>query len=908
MLKRFNFFEKKLIKEGILSSPQLNVSSVTYSEDHLIVGTKEGLIYIVDSFFREVNSFRALHSEVKHVIHAQNKDILLTVGEGDDGRPIIKLWDMYDSATGPSEIIHSIKLSDIHDRCFPIDCCAANADMTMLALGLGDGSFLFYSGDITSNRLNRQRVVACEGFPITYLEFIEDDEEICLFVGTDANITAYYVAYSDFGRDVEVLDDFMGIARGLGATSQNLELVVGRNEGFFYYINSARLDKIDQGSGTLPNKGERKMITTFKNYLVSVDFANNEKFNTLTIIDNSVVIDNSKTPFIAFTNSFQDISHIIVVWDMILVFTNDKKVYQLLEKDLHSKLEPLFKNSLYKLAIALAKRNNQSDANTVVEIFRKYGDYLYGLADYDGSIEQYIKTIRKDSKLEASYVIKKFLDAQRIHNLTLYLQKLHEAGFAEKAHTTLLLNCYTKLKQHEKLDEFIKTPNLSFDVSTAIKVCRQAGYFYQALDLAQINQQHDWYLKILIEDMKNYQDAFHYIEEIASTDFDSAVENMKKYGKVLLEELPDETTSFLMLICTSYIPMNSHDDVPRKYSAPAEEFIHIFVNSSEKLLGFLEVITAQNKGTIQTTNTLLELYLKNEGGKFGEDERRQLALTLIEEHECDTGQAMVLCQMHDFPEGILKLYEKMSLSDEVIQYYMDQNDYENVIISCKKFGKKDPNLWIKALTYFANKDASLDCREQISEILQQIDEAQLLPPLQIIKILSKSPNAYLGLIKPYISNHLQREQIQIKEDQKKISNHIKVTENNKKEIHRLTSGAILIQNTKCNYCNDQLTLPAVHFLCSHSFHQYCLGDENECPECRREISTFRNRQKSLEEGRKQHKEFFRQLEYSPDGFSVVSKFFSRGLFSNQPKADPNQPLNLKFDFGDLDLLHYDNHN
>jgi hypothetical protein len=49
-----------------------------------------------------------------------------------------------------------------------------------------------------------------------------------------------------------------------------------------------------------------------------------------------------------------------------------------------------------------------------------------------------------------------FLDAQRIRNLTSYLQALHEQGVANADHTTLLLNCYTKLKDTERLDAFIK--------------------------------------------------------------------------------------------------------------------------------------------------------------------------------------------------------------------------------------------------------------------------------------------------------------------------------------------------------------------------------------------------------------------------------------------------------------------
>lgn len=68
-------------------------------------------------------------------------------------------------------------------------------------------------------------------------------------------------------------------------------------------------------------------------------------------------------------------------------------------------------------------------------------------------------------KLEPSYVIRKFLDAQRIHNLTAYLQALHRQSLANADHTTLLLNCYTKLKDSSKLEEFIKVPSVPFFLS-----------------------------------------------------------------------------------------------------------------------------------------------------------------------------------------------------------------------------------------------------------------------------------------------------------------------------------------------------------------------------------------------------------------------------------------------------------
>jgi hypothetical protein len=46
-------------------------------------------------------------------------------------------------------------------------------------------------------------------------------------------------------------------------------------------------------------------------------------------------------------------------------------------------------------------------------------DHLYSKGNFDAAIHQYIRTI---GQLEPSHVIRKFLDSQRIYNLTDYLQ------------------------------------------------------------------------------------------------------------------------------------------------------------------------------------------------------------------------------------------------------------------------------------------------------------------------------------------------------------------------------------------------------------------------------------------------------------------------------------------------------
>ena len=126
-----------------------------------------------------------------------------------------------------------------------------------------------------------------------------------------------------------------------------------------------------------------------------------------------------------------------------------------------------------------------------------------------------------------AYSPPQFLDAQRIHNLVTYLQELHSLGLANSDHTTLLLNTYTKLKDVSRLDSFIKRESLRttgdddkdelpFDLDTAIRVCRQAGYFEHASYLAKKYERHEDYLRIQIEDAGNYKDALLYLRRLGA--------------------------------------------------------------------------------------------------------------------------------------------------------------------------------------------------------------------------------------------------------------------------------------------------------------------------------------------------------------------------------------------------------
>ena len=190
------------------------------------------------------------------------------------------------------------------------------------------------------------------------------------------------------------------------------------------------------------------------------------------------------------------------------------------------------------MAINFAQKSGVDAAQRNV-ILRKYGDHLYKKGDYDTAMQQYLKAI---DNTEPSQVIRKFLDSQRINNLIEYLEELHEHDKATIDHTTLLLNCYAKLKNTDKLETFIKS-GTNFDLDTAISMCRQGSYYDQAVFLAKKHGEHELVIDILIEDSKNYEDALDYIWHLEP---EMAYPNLMKYARVLLEHCPEDATQIFI--------------------------------------------------------------------------------------------------------------------------------------------------------------------------------------------------------------------------------------------------------------------------------------------------------------------------------------------------------------------------
>lgn len=269
------------------------------------------------------------------------------------------------------------------------------------------------------------------------------------------------------------------------------------------------------------------------------------------------------------------------------------------------------------------------------------------------------------------------------------------------------------------------------------------------------------------------------------------------------------------------------------------------------------------------------------------EKNHEAALALLQNPAAkyDDDHALCLVQMFDFNPGMLYLYEKLKLYTEIVQHHMESNEYAAIMAACKKFGRIDPNLWVQVLSYFALKDEREDCHRWIVDVLHNIETEKLLPPLLLVQILAQNPKTPLAVVKDYITRHLQEERDTISSDQK-IINELRVeTQQMRQEIHKLQTQAKVFSDTSCSACSQKLDLPAMHFLCGHSFHQECVIDnELECPLCADKNRKVMERRHKLEKSVEHHEQFFHQLESEGDGFGIVSEYFGRGLF-NPPSAD-----------------------
>ena len=934
--RRFLFFEKELlVDEGGGDAPrhdllQLKVTAVTSGKGYIVLGDTEGCITLCDRKLALVK-FQAFERSVTklHQLHQQN--ILVSIGDDLSASAVLKVWDM-DKTDRNSGGFLSLFSRDLFEKlALPraaVTCLTAAEDLSVILVGLQSGSVIVVQGDVQNNKATMRVLTSAHQTPVVCLGLHTSlgdagtagrggtpnkERSSALMVVTTSHILCFHNLEQ---ARMEVIDE-QGCPPGAATYTDEGLIFVGRQEAVYCFSKEGR-------GGTYAFEGEKSLLLHMRGYLLVVS-QDRTNAHTVTIYD-------LRNRLIAFAGKVGNVSLAVAEWGSVVLIGADGRLHRLTERDTLEKLDLLYKRNLYPLAVALAQ-SAQLDDGYIVDIQRKYGDHLYAKGDYSGAMSQYLLTV---GRLEPSYVIRKFLDSQRIHNLTSYLQALHHNGLAHSQHTTLLVNCYTKLQDVARLDEFIGWKDVSYDVEAAIQTLRQGAYHQHALHLAKKNQMHDLCVRILALDLKEAADALEYI---SSLERGACLTNLDRYASLLMREIPEQVTGLLKHVCTTPAPMASEAEGPGDDALPSPvDYVHIFSEDHrDYLVEFLEFVSdnpsaARPQAVVEgMTHALLEQYLtiaalhEAGGGVKGHDanadeagdaaggssaagagagagngggggrgvqkarEFRKKAQALLTDPRAryDVDNALLLCEVNGFTDGAVLLLERKGLYKEVLEYYIMFDNLPKVMATARRFGGKDPGLWVTILHYL------VACKQlhaaEMMEVVEQIEEGALLPPLIVVQIVSQHPDASVDLVRGYMQRSLESDMSAMARDRAAIKAYQEETHDMRQEIEALRTSARIVQSRNCSACGQTLDLPCVHFMCTHqgqpcSFHQRCLGEnEKECPLCGPEAARVREVASALKHASvtDAQEDFHRQLNgQSSDAqrFSTIADFFSRGLF------------------------------
>ncbi|KAI8873007.1 hypothetical protein GQ42DRAFT_114913, partial [Ramicandelaber brevisporus] len=537
-------------------------------------------------------------------------------------------------------------------------------------------------------------------------------------------------------------------------------------------------------------------------------------------------------------------------WDAVSLIAADPETpsglsaVHLEEITLDQKLSVLFRQNNFGLAIKLAEASG-CDLSTIASIRRRSGDYLYAKGDYESAMSEYSHTI---GYVEPSYVIRKYLDAQRLSGLTNYLQLLHEQSLATSDHTTLLLNCYAQLRDDTKLDNFIRRTDIHFDVDIAIKVCRQAGYARHAADLALRTGLLDTYISVIFEDMADYDAALDLIRASASSSSSSSLASrlLIQYGRQLLARRPSDTTQLAIEMCTlTEVKLNPQLLQPIFADNPFQLIVFLEnVTQHRWNIEFITNINLQSSSTRNTLNsdeietcrqtltTLLELYLlapfpSTASSLSLEEARGRAARILLNPRvSINRDQALAICRAKDFERGLTIIYERQAPWLRMV--LVDNQDIDGARDILNRFGPQSPVLYTTALSLLLGEATSLlhtDVgREMLLHLLGEIDERRLISPLEMIRRLSKPAGVVtLGMVRPFLKRAIESVEQSTADSAAQVQASRTDVERKRAEIDELQRGCVVFQATKCSLCGMSLDLPTVHFLCRHSYHARCLG-------------------------------------------------------------------------------------
>lgn len=235
-----------------------------------------------------------------------------------------------------------------------------------------------------------------------------------------------------------------------------------------------------------------------------------------------------------------------------------------------------------------------------------------------------------------------------------------------------------------------------------------------------------------------------------------------------------------------------------KRPSPRLYFAH-FIDDKERFIRFLETVAwkrwgqslesstdaavpidpnedteAEKRDQVAVWNTLLELYLSDTDTSdpaAGQLANKAVQLLNSEHLPYDPTHALILCSTRSFTPGLVLLWEKLGMYEDILRFWMDKhkkgrdnNDASSEVIRClHEYGADHSHLYPLVLRFLTSTPELLTKHTtDIGQLLEHIDEEGLMPPLAVVQVLSRNGVASIGLVKQWLMTRIKdsREQIE----------------------------------------------------------------------------------------------------------------------------------------------------
>jgi hypothetical protein len=167
-------------------------------------------------------------------------------------------------------------------------------------------------------------------------------------------------------------------------------------------------------------------------------------------------------------------------------------------------------------------------------------------------------------------------------------------------------------------------------------------------------------------------------------------------------------------------------------------------------------------------NTLLELYLD---GGTPEQQDKALKVLTSDSLPCDETHALILCSIYSYTRGLVILWEKLGMYEDVLRFWMDKHNASpsepsastEVVQALVRYGPTHPHLYELVLRFLTSTSELLTRhRADVEKILEHIEKERIIPPLGVVQVLSRNGVASVGLVKGWLMGRIKeaREEVQ----------------------------------------------------------------------------------------------------------------------------------------------------